>query len=70
MSRRAEDYPGLDLDRTERTYMEALERRIGFLQRRIAAYDLPNWNPSRDQVELKALQWALDIVRASRKVET
>jgi hypothetical protein len=70
VSRRAEDYPGLDLDRTERTYMEALERRGGWLERRIAKYHSQTGNPSRDLMELKALQWALDIVRASRKVET
>jgi hypothetical protein len=69
VSRRAEDYPGLDLDRTERTYMEALERRSRWLERRIAEYHLQTGNPSRDLMELKALQWALDIVRTAKEAK-
>jgi hypothetical protein len=49
--------------------MEALERRGGWLERRIAEYHSQTGNPSRDLMELKALQWALDIVRTAKEAK-
>lgn len=67
MNRRSEDYAGLDLNRFERTYMEAIERRIGWLERRIADYR-NDGNPSRDMTELAALQWALAVIKTARAI--